>query len=91
MYKIKNLEPKNMGKNQGEFVAGAYDNDLVFQQLADCVMKQVANMSFESKDDFDEDAFIGLACAELKWELDKVPLTGGFEVEWEKVFQFHNR
>lgn len=66
MYKIEHLDPVDMGNNQ--------------QELADYVMEQVEGMSFDEKDDFNEGAFIEVACKELGWAT--VPQTGGFEVWW---------
>jgi hypothetical protein len=66
MYKIEHLDPTDMGDNQ--------------QELADYVMEQVKNMSFDNKDDFNEGAFIQTACQELGWAT--TPQTGGFEVWW---------
>lgn len=71
MYKIENLEPVDMGNNQRE--------------LAEYVMEQVDGMSFDSKDDFNEGAFIDTACQELGWAF--TPQNGGFEVSWKYSIQ----
>lgn len=71
MYKITHLEPSNIGTYQ--------------EILAEYVMEQVEGMSFDEKDDFNEDAFIQTACKELGWAT--VPQTGGFEVSWEYSVQ----
>lgn len=71
MYKIDYLDPTDMGDNQ--------------QELADYVMEQVKDMSFDEKDDFNEGAFIQTACKELGWAT--VPQTGGFEVSWKYSVQ----
>lgn len=63
---IDHLEPINMGNDQ--------------QEIADYVMEQVGGMSFDSKDDFNEGAFIEIACKELGWA--STPQNGGFEVRW---------
>lgn len=73
MYKIEHLDPVDMGNNQ--------------QELADYVMEQVEGMSFDEKDDFNEGAFIEVACKELGWAT--VPQTGGFEVWWKYNIQIN--
>lgn len=71
MYKIEHLDPVDMGNNQ--------------QELADYVMEQVDGMSFDEKDDFNEGAFIEVACKELGWAF--TPQNGGFEVSWKYSVQ----
>lgn len=73
MYKIEQLVPVDMGDNQ--------------EELADYVMEQVDGMSFDEKDDFNEGAFIEVACKELGWAT--TPQSGGFEVSWKYSIQIN--
>ena len=56
-------------------------------ELADYVMEQVDNMSFDEKDDFNLEDFLQVACKELGWEI--VPQTSGFKVTWEYSVQIN--
>lgn len=68
LLQIFNLEPVDLGSNG--------------QELADHILNKLDTdgILFESKDDFNEDAYINEACQELNWV--STPQVGGFEVEW---------
>tara|TARA_R100001082_G_scaffold15629_1_gene7978 strand:+ start:509 stop:880 length:372 start_codon:yes stop_codon:yes gene_type:complete len=66
--KIDYLQAVDMGSDQ--------------QEIADWVLDQVSDITFQSKDEFDEKEgqWIGEACKALGWHF--TPQTGGFEVNW---------
>ena len=50
------------------------------QEIADYILDQVSGIDFESKDDFNEGAWIEKACKEMGWTF--TPQTGGLNIEW---------
>ena len=68
LLQIFNLEPVDLGSNG--------------QELADHIVNKLDTdgILFESKNDFNEGAYIHEACQELNWV--STPQVGGFEVEW---------
>ena len=67
--KVQSIEATNMGNDQ--------------QQIADEVLRIVADQEFSSEDEFfnTEGALITLACRNLGWH--SVPQSGGLLVEWQ--------